>query len=67
MNKTVDQLSQEALELLRELIAIPSFSSEEGGTATVIEWWFSSHGIPYKRVKNSLCFWHKFKAPYYQI
>ena len=39
-------LTQEAIALLKELISIPSFSSEEDQTAARIEQWFSDHDIP---------------------
>lgn len=45
---------QDALGLLESLIETPSFSSEETGTAALLEAWFLRHDISYKRVNNNL-------------
>lgn len=47
-------LTQEAIALLHDLIAIQSFSSEEDPTAVRIEQWFADHGIPSKRQDNNI-------------
>jgi acetylornithine deacetylase len=47
-------LTAEAIRLLRQLIATPSFSKEEHHTAAHIEQFFSEHGIPTKRLKNNI-------------
>ena len=47
-------LTQEALSLLQDLIAIQSFSSEEEGTAQRIEQWFTEHDIPFSRENNNI-------------
>ncbi len=49
-----EQLTSKAIALLKELIETPSFSSEEDQTALLIEDWFSSHKIPFKRTKNNI-------------
>lgn len=49
-----EQLTQEAIELLKNLIATQSFSSEEEGTAALIENWFQAHDIPFKRQANNI-------------
>jgi len=49
-----EQLTQEAIELLKKLIATQSFSSEEEGTAAIIEAWFKAHDIPFKRQANNI-------------
>ena len=49
-----EQLTQEAIELLKKLIATQSFSSEEEGTAALIEAWFNAHDIPFKRQANNI-------------
>ena len=54
-----EKLVEKAIELLKKLIAIPSFSSEEDKTAEVIEAWFASFGIPYKREKNNVYAFNK--------
>lgn len=53
MSKTTT-LKNEALELLKKLIATQSFSSEEEGTAALIESWFKSHNIDFNRDKNNI-------------
>ena len=45
MNKVIDTLHEEAIDLLKQLIAIPSFSKEENKSADLIEQWFKEHGI----------------------
>lgn len=55
----VKQLTQDAIELLKDLIATESFSKAEDQTADIIEEFFRSRNIPYKRKKNNL--WAKNK------
>lgn len=52
-------LTQEALSLLQDLIAIQSFSSEEEGTAQRIEQWFTDHAIPFSRENNNVYAFNK--------
>ena len=47
-------LTQKAIDLLKELISIQSFSSEEDKTADAIENWFKSFDIPFKRHINNV-------------
>lgn len=47
-------LADDAIELLKRLIAVPSFSREEEGTARVIGAFLEERGIPYQRKKNNL-------------
>ncbi|MEO8172396.1 MAG: M20 family metallo-hydrolase [Sediminibacterium sp.] len=47
-------LASKAVDLLKQLIAIPSFSKEEAQTATVIETFFSVNNIPAKRFLNNI-------------
>ncbi|RXG16221.1 acetylornithine deacetylase [Leeuwenhoekiella aestuarii] len=51
---SIETLTQEAIELLKNLIATQSFSSEEEGTAALIENWFKAHDIPFKRQANNI-------------
>lgn len=44
----------EALQLLRQLIAIPSFSREENETADAIAQFFRNHGIEPRRSRNNV-------------
>lgn len=56
---TIHTLQAEALGLLRQLIAIPSFSKEEEKTAAVIAGYLQSKGIPAERLQNNI--WAKNK------
>ncbi len=59
MKKDIETLKIKALDLLKELISIPSFSSEEDKTADAIEGWFNSYDIPFKRTKNNVYVFNK--------
>jgi len=50
----IQQLTIEAIELLKKLIETQSFSSEEEQTALHIEAWFKNHNVDYKRTKNNI-------------
>nr|WP_315147434.1 M20 family metallo-hydrolase [uncultured Flavobacterium sp.] len=52
--KTITTLTQEAIDLLKALIATPSFSSEEAQTALLIEQWFQQNSIPFERENNNI-------------
>ncbi len=55
MNKsTIQPLQTEAIDLLKELIATPSFSKEENDTADLICAFFERHEIPFSRVGNNV-------------
>ncbi len=43
-----------SVELLKQLIATPSFSKEENDTAEIICAFFDKHGIPHARVGNNI-------------
>lgn len=45
---------EEAIELLKRLIAVPSFSNEEGGAADIWEEWLRSQGVNVKRFHNNV-------------
>lgn len=51
---TTQELTEEAISLLKNLIETQSFSSEEDQTAQLIEDWFKNHKIPYTRTKNNV-------------
>lgn len=53
------QLSLEAIELLKELIRIPSFSKEEGKTADRIQLFLEEKNIPVKRLQNNVWAFNK--------
>ena len=57
--KTTQALTQEAITLLKKLIGTSSFSSEEENTALLIEEWFTSNNIPYKRENNNIWAFNK--------
>jgi acetylornithine deacetylase len=56
----MNELTASAIDLLKDLIATPSFSKEENKTADRIGEWFDDHQIPYQRRGNNL--WAKNKA-----
>ena len=49
-----DTLYNNALQLLKQLIATQSFSKEEDKTAAIIEQFFSKHSIPTQRKLNNI-------------
>lgn len=54
------RLDEIALNLLEQLIAVPSFSREEDKTATVLEGFFSQHGVVAERRGNNVWARNKF-------
>ena len=50
----IQKLTTDAIALLKNLIEIPSFSSEEDKTAELIEQWFQKFNIDYKRTINNV-------------
>ncbi|PDS22538.1 M20 family metallo-hydrolase [Flavobacterium branchiophilum] len=52
--KTIQTLTNEAIELLKNLIETPSFSSQEDQTALLIENWFTTNSIPFQRENNNI-------------
>ncbi|NJB71844.1 acetylornithine deacetylase [Saonia flava] len=54
MSFSQDILTKEAIELLKKLISIQSFSKEEDKTADAIEAWFTTHDIPFTRENNNI-------------
>ncbi|MEN8797727.1 MAG: M20 family metallo-hydrolase [Flavobacteriaceae bacterium] len=63
MSGTIEELTQKAILLLKQLIAMPSFSSEEDKTAALIEDWFTTQGISYLRHRNNVYAMNKFYDP----
>jgi len=55
----INTLYPQAVKLLQQLIAIPSFSKEETLTADLIENFFKEHGIIVNRKLNNLWVWNK--------
>ena len=54
LEQELNNLYSKALQLLKELIAIPSFSKEEDKTASHIEEFFKTNGIKYFRENNNV-------------
>jgi acetylornithine deacetylase len=52
--KDIFLLQSEAIQLLKELIATPSFSKEEDKTAQLIKDYLNKKGIPYKHKLNNV-------------
>lgn len=50
----IQELTRDAIALLKQLIETPSFSSEEDETALHIEAWFKRYNVDYKRTKNNV-------------
>lgn len=54
MSGLIAQLSEDAIELLGQLIQTPSFSREEAGTAAILEEFLTRHGILAQRRGNNV-------------
>lgn len=52
--QNIESLQEEAKQLLKKLIATPSFSKEEDSTATIIETFLQSHSVKTNRVQNNI-------------
>lgn len=63
MSDALNILSEEAIELLRSLIEIPSFSRDESATADRIADFLHAHGIEHKRVGNNVIAYNKHFDP----
>ncbi|SEL46961.1 acetylornithine deacetylase [Aquimarina amphilecti] len=53
------ELTSKAIELLCKLIETQSFSSEEEGTALLIEGWLKEYNIPFERENNNIWAYNK--------
>lgn len=53
------ELTDKAIDLLKKLIATQSFSTEENKTAILIENWFNTIKIPFKREGNNIWAFNK--------
>jgi len=54
-NKNTSVLQKEATDLLKKLIAIPSFSKEEDKTALALTQFFADRNIKVNAIKNNIC------------
>jgi acetylornithine deacetylase len=50
----ISELTNKAIELLKQLIETQSFSGEEEKTAVLIETWFDQRSIPFQRENNNI-------------
>lgn len=60
MTVNKDTLAVEALNLLKQLISIPSFSEEEDETAEAIDAWLKKFGVETKRQYNNIYAFNKY-------
>ena len=58
-SELVQTLTQDAIELLKDLIQTESFSKQEDDTAAILEEFFRERNIPFRRKKNNI--WAKNK------
>ncbi|GAA4272545.1 M20 family metallo-hydrolase [Aquimarina gracilis] len=56
----IEQLTNNAIQLLHRLIETPSFSSEEDKTALLVEDWFRQNNIPFERENNNIWAYNKY-------
>lgn len=63
LNADIHILQEEALGLLRQLIAIPSFSKEEDKTAALLVQYLQGKGIPAQRLQNNVWARNKYFDP----
>ncbi|WP_299256455.1 M20 family metallo-hydrolase [uncultured Aquimarina sp.] len=56
----IQELTNKSIELLHKLIETQSFSSEEEGTAKLIEDWFFQYNIPFERENNNIWAYNKY-------
>ncbi|RZK30482.1 MAG: M20/M25/M40 family metallo-hydrolase [Hymenobacter sp.] len=54
MSELIARLSDDAIELLKQLIQTPSFSREEAGTADILVNFLAQHAIPAQRQGNNV-------------
>lgn len=54
-----EKLTNDAIELLKDLIATESFSKQEENTAAILEEFFREREIPFKRKQNNLWAYNK--------
>ncbi len=60
MQQKINALTEQAIALLKSLIATPSFSTEEDKTALLIESWLNRQQIHFKRELNNLYAFNKY-------
>lgn len=60
MNTDQQMLTQKAIELVKQLISIPSFSGEEDKTGDAIETWLQGFGVKTERQFNNVYAFNKY-------
>lgn len=63
MNKALDILYSDALQVLAKLISLPSFSREEEQTAEFLQYWLTEKGIVSKRWGNNIIALNRYYDP----
>ena len=59
----IEELQQEAIQLLQDLINTRSLSSEEDQTAAIIKQWLAKHGVSCKQQQNNVYAVNKHEDP----
>ena len=59
----IEELQQEAIQLLQDLINTPSLSSEEDQTAAIIKQWLAKHGVSCQQQENNVYAVNKHEDP----
>ena len=59
----IEELQQEAIQLLQDLIITPSLSSEEDQTAAIIKQWLAKHGVSCQQQQNNVYAVNKHEDP----
>lgn len=59
----IEELQQEAIQLLQDLINTPSLSSEEDQTADIIKQWLEKHGVSCQQQRNNVYAINKHEDP----
>ncbi len=62
-NESTEQLYNEAVGLLKQMIATPSFSREEAETAQIIDDFLRNHGIQTRRHKHNVWAFNRYFDP----
>lgn len=63
MTKSVEQLTAEAITLLKQLITTPSFSREENDTADLLCHFFEQRDVKYERIGHNIWAYNKHYNP----
>ena len=59
----IEEMQQEAIQLLQDLINTPSLSSEEDQTAAIIKQWLAKHGVSCQQQQNNVYAVNKHEDP----